>query len=437
MEEGTTAANLASYCTIVREKALLRELIRTASDVIGKCYEEQDDPWGLLARWRDALGALDELPVSPLRQAADLKAPAVEFTIEGLLPSGMLTTLSGRDKRGKTILALEIARSVLLGTPLFGAFPTKQGPVAAYLLDDPPSVTLDRLTTLGLREHPELFVATGEDANLVDPVRFLCQARAQVREVRARLVVVDALYLLIPASREAGNDQARMRPVMLALNALAEKTGAAVVLVAHDNKAGRDVAGSFVVRAASKAILRLVLPRGVEEDSDGGPTTRERILRVESKLLHGENWRLRLDGVGAWLLHGTQREARTSDVNELIREWLLDGNEGTVGEIAHAIHRRHVDVQDALAALQTNGVAQVVESSTKGRPRKIHRLAVAFIPEGTDQKPSPPGPREENVTPKLQTIMATSAEATTVPGRRSPGEELREQRIEPMEEVDL
>ncbi|MBI2091225.1 MAG: ATP-binding domain-containing protein [Deltaproteobacteria bacterium] len=62
-----------------------------------------------------------------------------------------------------------------------------------------------------------------------------------------------------------------MRPVMRALNLMAERTGAAVLLVAHDRKNADDVAGSYVIRAACKVILRLLLPRGTEVDPDEGP----------------------------------------------------------------------------------------------------------------------------------------------------------------------
>ena len=43
VEEATTAAHLLSYGAIVREKALLRDLIRIATDIIGQSYEARDD----------------------------------------------------------------------------------------------------------------------------------------------------------------------------------------------------------------------------------------------------------------------------------------------------------------------------------------------------------------------------------------------------------
>ena len=43
VEEAATAAHLLSYGSIVREKALLRDLIRIATEIIGQSYEARED----------------------------------------------------------------------------------------------------------------------------------------------------------------------------------------------------------------------------------------------------------------------------------------------------------------------------------------------------------------------------------------------------------
>lgn len=65
---------------------------------------------------------------------------------------------------------------------------------------------------------------------------------------------------MLPPGRETLNDPGAMGPVMQALNRLARRPGAAVLLIAHDAKSGKDVAGSFVIRAAATVILRLIRP---------------------------------------------------------------------------------------------------------------------------------------------------------------------------------
>ena len=45
-----TAANVQHYAKIVREKAMLRSLISAATQIVGRCYEDQDDADALLDR---------------------------------------------------------------------------------------------------------------------------------------------------------------------------------------------------------------------------------------------------------------------------------------------------------------------------------------------------------------------------------------------------
>lgn len=133
-----------------------------------------------------------------LRRACDIKAPTVRYVIERLLPAGMLTVLSGKDDRGKTVLALEMARAVRTNKPLFGKLGVKQGLGVALLLDDPASMIKERLDKLGIGDLP---VATDLDVKRNDPVAMLKELTSLVEKHRPRLIIVDALYL---CCRQAG-----------------------------------------------------------------------------------------------------------------------------------------------------------------------------------------------------------------------------------------
>jgi hypothetical protein len=74
--------------------------------------------------------------------------------IDQIIPAGMLTLLSGKDKLGKTLLAWELCRSVLQGIPFVGHFPAMQGPVVFLALDDPATVTIYRRIVWIFPKHP-------------------------------------------------------------------------------------------------------------------------------------------------------------------------------------------------------------------------------------------------------------------------------------------
>lgn len=312
---------------------------------------------------------------APLVRAATLKAPPVRYLVNPLLPRGMLTLLSAIDKMGKTLLSMEVARAVLDGTDLFGRFPVEgPGAVAAFWLDDPTSLTVERMKARALDAQARLWVAPVLDVDLSDPLATVRAMEKSAAEVGANLVIVDALYLLLPEGREAGNDAARMRPVMRELNLMAERTEAAVLLVAHDKKSGEDVAGSYVIRAACKMILRLLLPKGAEVDADEGPTTPLRVLRVQGKLAPAAAWSLEVQGDG-WRLHGTQAEARAAATRQAVRAHLEVGQEGTAGGIAKAVGKRLEDVQAALEVGEAEGwaVGEKGKAKGRGRPPVIYR----------------------------------------------------------------
>jgi len=181
-----------------------------------------------------------------------------------------------------------------------------------------------------------------------------------------------------------------MGPVMRRLDNIAANTGAAVLLVAHDNKAGSDVAGSYVVRARAKTILRLKMPASDAPQNDDEPTTPRRSLTVEGKLAAAANYALEVTGPAAWQYLGKPREVRAADVEALLAEQMAAGESGTATQLANLIERRKDDVIKALAHLVETGRAAVQEIPTGQRgPKSRVYTAPKFVPEPPEQV-SPP-----------------------------------------------
>jgi len=80
-----TAANIAFYLAIVREKHVLREIIASGTEAVRRAYEEQDDPTGLLEDYQTRaieIGhlAADESTSKPLGAFIDEALKAIEFS---------------------------------------------------------------------------------------------------------------------------------------------------------------------------------------------------------------------------------------------------------------------------------------------------------------------------------------------------------------------
>lgn len=407
-----TAGHVRHYSKIVADKANLRGLRRTALEVLDLVDGDRAHcPDGeLLARATDLISkavpsALEKDEAQPLVRlipASEFTAPPVSWVLDGLVPAGMVTLLSGRDTIGKTLLALEAARSVLTGQPLLGHWQVDVGPVIAILLDDARPTIKERLVALGIKDHPDLCIAPYDVVDLAGVIGMLAELESKALQRKAKLIVLDSLWHFIPTRTGAANDQGLMRPLMQALVRLAGQTGAAVLLVAHDRKDGTDVAGSHVIRAASKIILRLTLPKGAQPDSDELPDTPDRILRFESNLAYPKTWRLRLEGVGRWTFCGTQKEYRSKELEYEVLDYLQGGGEGTADEIRKALGKKAADVRTILKQLAESGQIQTDEEKTRGRPKIIYR-DMAFRPDDP-LRPDPPDEKSQGELIEINSV---------------------------------
>jgi len=313
----------------------------------------------------DAKGNRRESPVR-WRAGSDLDDTPISYLVEDMIPKGMLGAIGGRDGRGKTLFGMEVGKCVLTGSKLFDRFPVPQGTVFMMLLDDPEHLVRARLGAMGILDHPNLKVATQADVDMTDPARVLEFLAEQMATLQPTFVLIDALYLFVPSggSGDQANSASAMRPVMQALDKVAEVSGATVAVVAHDNKAGVDLSGSQSIRNMLKWVIRVLLPTEFDDDPTGGVETNQRLLQL-NKLKTGKptSWRVTLDGPGRWEFEGTSAEHRAVSLERDIFEFVFD-EPRTVVEISRGLRRKEEDIRRLCVGL--SNVGKLVKGS---RPR--------------------------------------------------------------------
>lgn len=145
----STAAHIEHYANIVYRKAVIRELIRTSTALVQKCYQETDEPQELLDEAADSIyrlsqkqrltGFVSTKDMAPevlnmIENAAKNKSPIqgvptglTEFDYKtGGFRKSDLIILGARPSQGKTALALNMAHFACV---------TKGFPVAIFSLE--------------------------------------------------------------------------------------------------------------------------------------------------------------------------------------------------------------------------------------------------------------------------------------------------------------
>ena len=250
------------------------------------------------------------------------------------IPFGKLTIIQGDPGEGKTTLALRLAAACATGNPLPGMESMEPFNVIYQSAEDGMGDTIKpRLMEAGADLDRVLsIVEDKKQLSLLDE-----RIEKAIREHNARLMILDPIQGYI-GSRVDINRANEIRTVLKSVSSVAERTGCAIVLIGHLNKAsGTSSAyrglGSIDFRAAARSVL---LIGRLKND----PTVRVIVhdkssLAPEGKSLafglgdeEGFRWLDGYDGITSEeLLYGFTAETKTSAAEELIRSMLAGGQE--------------------------------------------------------------------------------------------------------------
>jgi len=268
-----TAANAEYYCRIVKQKAILRELIRVSTQIVGECYEGVVEPDLLLDRAetlifdiaskkikRDAVAMKDIIKssiemIDRLYQhkgiITGLPTGFVELDqqLAGLQPSDLIV-VAGRPAMGKSSLALCVAEHIALvqkvGVALFTPEMSKENVVQRMLCSHARINAHNvRSGMLSTSDWPNLTKAAGklsEAPIFIDdsPGISILELRAKARRLKSRhnigLIILDYLQLMEESSW-AENRQQEISVISRSLKALARELTVPVIAVSQLSRA--------------------------------------------------------------------------------------------------------------------------------------------------------------------------------------------------------
>lgn len=268
-----TAAHVPSYAKIVREKSILRRLIRTATDVVTASFTTTHDVALLLDQVEknifDIRDKTNSHAFHSLRQIVKENFKVLEELYEkkqaitGLstrytdldhitcgLQASDLIIIAGRPSMGKTAFALNIAENVATydGKPvaLFSLEMSKEQ-LAQRLLCSQARVdsSLMRRGQVSAEDWMRITHAAAklsdapiyiDDTPAINPLEMRAKVRRLMREHPLSLIVVDYLQLMRASGRIIDNREQEISEISRSLKAMAKEMAVPVVALSQLNR---------------------------------------------------------------------------------------------------------------------------------------------------------------------------------------------------------
>jgi replicative DNA helicase len=268
-----SAANLGFYLDIVQEKYLLRRMIQTCTDVVGRVYDYEGEVDALMDEVeRDILRISESRVQDQSLTIKDLVKRAIN-TIEdfhqrqgmltgvgtgfadldkmtsGLHPGEMIV-IAARPSMGKTSLAMNIAEHVAIDQRLpVGVFSLEMTAESLVLrmLCSRSRVNLRSVREgfLAERDFPKLTGSAGklagaplfiDDSSGLSILQLRAKARRLAQQHGIKLFVIDYLQLLHSTSRRIDNRQQEIADISGGIKSLAKELNVPVIVLSQLNR---------------------------------------------------------------------------------------------------------------------------------------------------------------------------------------------------------
>jgi len=294
-----SAANLTYYLDIVWEKSMLRKMVRTCTDVIGRVYEHEGEVDKFLDQVETDILAINqernhkndltfkELIVGAMgkiQQFFESKGKPTGLSTGFIdmdhmttgLKGGEMIVIAARPSMGKTSLAMNIVEHVVMEEKLpVGVFSLEMTAesLALRLLCSRARLNLQKIQTgnlderdlrslpgaLGQLSSAPLFI---DDTSGLSIMQLRAKARRLHQQHGIKLFVVDYLQLLHSTSRRAENRQQEITDISNGLKGLAKELNVPVIVLSQLNR-------ELEKRDGSKPRLSDLRESGaIEQDAD-------------------------------------------------------------------------------------------------------------------------------------------------------------------------
>lgn len=269
-----TSANVRYYADIVKEKSLLRSLIKTTEQIQNQCYLENEDLETIFADTEKSIFQLiqsrsvsDFVPIKQIvinaldriEKASKTQGNVtgiatgfldLDYRMSGMQPSDLIL-IAARPSMGKTAFVLNIAQYVAfhsgLSTAIFSLEMSKEQLVnRLFSLESRVDAQVLRNGSLTDSDWEKLIESVGVigSSNLIiddTPGISISELRSKCRKYKLehdlRLVIIDYLQLMSGTSRKTDSRQQEISDISRSLKALARELNVPVVALSQLSRA--------------------------------------------------------------------------------------------------------------------------------------------------------------------------------------------------------
>jgi replicative DNA helicase len=272
-ERVPTAANVAYYARIIRDKALLRALIQTATEIAARGYEARGDVETLVdeaersifevadRKVRAAFQRVGEIVVGSMEEVAQLYerremitgVPSGFQDLDNLTAGfhkGDLVIVAGRPSMGKTAFALNVAQYAAVdadtGVAVFSLEMSSEQLVLRMLCSEARVNQMQvRSGRAPERDYPKLAIAAQrlsevpiyiDDTPALSILELRAKARRLKRDRQAKLGMIVVDYLQLMQGPASDNREQEISSISRSLKALAKELDIPVIALSQLNR---------------------------------------------------------------------------------------------------------------------------------------------------------------------------------------------------------
>ncbi|MCP4549674.1 MAG: AAA family ATPase [bacterium] len=233
------------YAEIVKDRALKRAMIRTATETLRLGYADQGTAQELLSQQRVAIERLEDgvtvVDRFPVVTAAELSVQQIEtpYLVDGILAANQPCILAGPKKAGKTSLAIDLGVALSVGGFFLGKFKVPTATRTAIMSGESGMATIQD-TIRRVADAADRFPADLDNLLITEALpiigepddMFALEKFLTGNEILA--LMIDCSYLAMP-----GDDTGNLHVVggrLRSMNEVCNRTGCTLILLHHTTK---------------------------------------------------------------------------------------------------------------------------------------------------------------------------------------------------------